>query len=239
MCSFRTVPRIDCHFFGQVNEHRKRQTLTLNQSNTTLSRSRNFKGPVFLSPDQKCPWLKHESSDQEVGKSRGPFKQRECISMITACLKRFWNGCRIDKLKGGLSQGYKGLTYGSITLLFRINLLDFHTFKGLKSRKRGLSNGLWSWNQIRVLGVQKLKPMPPSIEITCLWTETQGEMDFFKAVFERTEIDITLLKWIRFQLQCDQKGWKAQNAVWGRCCKQNAEKKNKQDPCENKEREGN
>ena len=41
--------------FWQVNNHQKRQELTMNQSKTTLFRSRNLKGLVFLSPDFLCP----------------------------------------------------------------------------------------------------------------------------------------------------------------------------------------
>ena len=37
--------------FWQVNDHRKMQELTMNQSKTTLFRSRNLKGLVFLSPE--------------------------------------------------------------------------------------------------------------------------------------------------------------------------------------------
>ena len=35
----------------QVNDHRKRQELTMNQSKTALFRRRNLKGLVFLNPD--------------------------------------------------------------------------------------------------------------------------------------------------------------------------------------------
>ena len=35
--------------FWQVDDHRRRQELTMNQSKTTLFRSRNLKGLVFLS----------------------------------------------------------------------------------------------------------------------------------------------------------------------------------------------
>ena len=37
--------------FWQVNDHQNRQELPMNQSKTTLSKSRNLKGLVFLSPD--------------------------------------------------------------------------------------------------------------------------------------------------------------------------------------------
>ena len=43
--------------FWQVNDHRKMQELTMSQSKTTLSRSRNLKGPVLLSPDSPCAFL--------------------------------------------------------------------------------------------------------------------------------------------------------------------------------------
>ena len=46
--SFHTVPRIDCQI---LDGHWKRQELTMNQSETTLFRSGNLKGLVFLSPD--------------------------------------------------------------------------------------------------------------------------------------------------------------------------------------------
>ena len=40
--------------FWQVNDHRKRQELTMNQPKTTLFRSRTLKGRVFLSPELFC-----------------------------------------------------------------------------------------------------------------------------------------------------------------------------------------
>ena len=49
---FRTVPCMDCRIW-QVNDHRKRQELTMKQPKTTLSRSRNLKGLVFLSPEKQ------------------------------------------------------------------------------------------------------------------------------------------------------------------------------------------
>ena len=37
--------------FWQVNDHRKRQELTINQYKATIFRSKNLKGLVFLSPE--------------------------------------------------------------------------------------------------------------------------------------------------------------------------------------------
>ena len=48
-CSFRTVLLALTARFWQVNDHRKMQELTKNQSKTT--RSRNLKGQIFSSPD--------------------------------------------------------------------------------------------------------------------------------------------------------------------------------------------
>ena len=39
--------------FWQVNDHRNRKELIMNQSKTTLLRSRNLKGLVFISPDRR------------------------------------------------------------------------------------------------------------------------------------------------------------------------------------------
>ena len=52
-CSFRPAPRCSPAKFWQVNNHRRRHELTMNQSKTTPFRSRNLKGLVFLSPDKE------------------------------------------------------------------------------------------------------------------------------------------------------------------------------------------
>ena len=55
--------------FWQVNDHQQRQELTMNQSKTTLLRSRSLKGLVFLSPKLRCrgPWaMSSGNPDQKV-----------------------------------------------------------------------------------------------------------------------------------------------------------------------------
>ena len=58
----------------QVNKPRKMQEITMNQSKTTLFRSRNLKGLVFLSPDQL--WISHSKTIPKARKGQ-LWKSRE------------------------------------------------------------------------------------------------------------------------------------------------------------------
>ena len=55
----------------QVNDHRQRQELIMNQSKTTLSRSRNLKGLVLLSSDMFL-WMTVNFLSGQLGSAEVP-----------------------------------------------------------------------------------------------------------------------------------------------------------------------